>query len=384
MQSEIMLSPLRVMDSQRLRSAGICTGKLQDISDMIRDKFSDPRAALYMASFSEDADRNPLALLIFDQIHPVHKNTFVELHFASSLPVEETAVTAISDATESVSSDSEHRLPTIKHKVVDAMLRLAFFTMHLHRVSVVISVFEHTFADVLLDCGMVQEAVLDEALCLDGVFRDAGLFSLLASEYPDYGVAFVAYQQGVLSIKGGKLYVEGIHFYQYEEEILDPYERVVAIRIGVADSSGILKRCGDPSFQNGCTACPNEIAKAARELKEYFSKARTSFSAKIRFPFGSDFQRHVWAELQRIPYGSTVSYEDVAMSLTGNDRVAARNLSRAVGSACAENPIPILVPCHRVIGKNGRLVGFSGGVAIKEFLLEHEIFGFFRDIPKNN
>ena len=72
--------------------------------------------------------------------------------------------------------------------------------------------------------------------------------------------------------------------------------------------------------------------------------------------------------------------EDIALALTGNDRVAARNLSRAVGSACADNPIPIFVPCHRVIGKDGRLVGFSGGVENKEFLLEHEIFGFFREV----
>ncbi len=382
MQTDIMLSPLRIMDSQRLRSTGICSGKLQDITDMIRDKLSDPRAALYLASVSDDTEKNPLALLVFDQIHPVHKSTYVEIFFASSQPDSETKGRQSPDVAESDDSKSGHSLASMQHKIVDAMLRLAFFTLQLHRVSVILPAFEHDFADILLDCGMVQEAVLDEALCLDGVFQDGGLFTLLASEYPDYGVAFVAYQQGVLSIKGRNHYVEGIHFYQYEEEINDPYERLVAIRIGVADAYGVLKKSGDPAYLNGCSSCPDEIAKAARELKEYFSKARTSFSVKIHFPFGSDFQRHVWAELQRIPYGSTVSYEDVAMTLTGNDRVAARNLSRAVGSACSENPIPILVPCHRVIGKNGRLVGFSGGVANKEFLLEHEIFGFFRDIPK--
>jgi O-6-methylguanine DNA methyltransferase len=65
------------------------------------------------------------------------------------------------------------------------------------------------------------------------------------------------------------------------------------------------------------------------------------------------------------------------MSLTGNDRIAARNLTRAVGSACADNPVPLIIPCHRVIGKDGRLIGFSGGVEIKEFLIEHEMFGYF-------
>lgn len=383
MQSDIMLSPLRVMDSQRLRAAGIYSGKMQDISDMIRERLSDPRTALYLASISDDPEKKPLALLIFDQIHPVHKSAYVEILFASPFSTSEQIDRNIQVVSETKITNTRQHVLTIKHHMIDSMLRLAFFTLHLHRVSIVLPVSERAFGDVLLDCGMVQEAVLDEALCLDGVFQDAGLFTLLASEYPDYGVAFVSYQQGVISIKGGNQFVEGIHFYQYSERIDDPYERLVAIRIGVSDAVGILKSSGDPSYLKGCSCCPDEIAKAARELKEYFSKARTSFSVRIHFPFGSDFQRHVWAELQRIPYGSTVSYEDVALALTGNDRIAARNLSRAVGSACAENPIPILVPCHRVIGKNGRLVGFSGGVANKEFLLEHEIFGFFRDIPKS-
>ena len=71
----------------------------------------------------------------------------------------------------------------------------------------------------------------------------------------------------------------------------------------------------------------------------------------------------------------TCSYEDIALDLTGGDKVSARNLTRAVGAACGDNPLPILVPCHRIIGKDGRLVGFSGGLEIKEFLLNHEMFG---------
>lgn len=357
MQSELSLSPLRVMDAQRLRSAGILHGKLQDVSEHIREMISDSHSSIYLASDSADTDKNPIALIIYSQIHPVHKNAYVEVLGAGDFKAR--------------SLDA-----------VDAMLRLAFFTLQLHRVSVLIPVYDHAMAEVLMTCGMVQEAVLDEALCIDGVFQDAGLFSLLASEYPDYGVAFVAYPQGVISVRGGTNTVEGIRFYHYTEEIVDPYERLVAIRTGIADSDGKLCPSGSPVYANGYSNCPDEIVRAAKELKEYFSKSRTNFTVNIHFPFGSDFQRHVWSELQKIPYGSTVSYEDVAMALTGNDKIAARNLSRAVGSACAENPIPILVPCHRVIGKNGRLVGFSGGVENKEFLLEHEIFGFFREIPK--
>ncbi len=358
MQIDISMSPLRLLDANRLRSAGILSGKNQEISTQIRDLLSENHQSCYLASRNDSPDRVVLGLCIFSQIHPIHKSATMDIRFTYC------------------PSD-----PIMK-SVIDTTLRYAFFTMQLHRVSLLLPISDHHIAEIAMQCGMVQEAVLDEALCIDDVFVDAGLFSLLASEYPDYGAAFVAYPQGVLAVRGGSEAVEGVRFYQYGQEITDPYERQVAIRVGIADPKGHLFEAGSKVYSGLCNGCPEEINKAARELKEYFNKSRTNFSVKIRFAGGSEFQRHVWSELQKIPYGSTVSYEDVALALTANDRVAARNLSRAVGSACAENPIPILVPCHRVIGKDGRLVGFSGGVENKEFLLDHEMFGFFRDTAR--
>ncbi|HAQ65800.1 MAG TPA: hypothetical protein DCR43_08120 [Bacteroidales bacterium] len=95
-------------------------------------------------------------------------------------------------------------------------------------------------------------------------------------------------------------------------------------------------------------------------------------------PRGTDFQRKVWQLLQEIPFGQTISYLELARR-SGN-----RNLTRAVGAANGQNPIPILIPCHRVIGSNGSLTGFAGGLAVKKWLLEHErglearqlLFGF--------
>ncbi|MEE4364495.1 MAG: methylated-DNA--[protein]-cysteine S-methyltransferase, partial [Desulfotignum sp.] len=83
-------------------------------------------------------------------------------------------------------------------------------------------------------------------------------------------------------------------------------------------------------------------------------------------PDGTDFQRRVWQALTQIPYGTTISYGELARRI-GNPKA-----SRAVGMANAKNPIPIVIPCHRVIGKNGRLVGFGGGLDIKEKLLALE------------
>ena len=107
------------------------------------------------------------------------------------------------------------------------------------------------------------------------------------------------------------------------------------------------------------------LEQTAVELGEYFSGNRREFSV----PFdgeGTPFQRAVWNALCTIPYGETASYADIAVKI-GNGKAC-----RAVGGANNRNPLPIIVPCHRVVGKNGTLVGYAGGLEIKEFLLKLE------------
>ena len=107
------------------------------------------------------------------------------------------------------------------------------------------------------------------------------------------------------------------------------------------------------------------IKQCIQELEEYFYKGRKFFSIPIGVD-GTSFQHKVWNELAQIPYGSTVSYTDISV------RIGDLNSIRAVGLANGQNPISIIVPCHRVIGKNGDLVGYAGGLDKKEWLLEHE------------
>jgi methylated-DNA-[protein]-cysteine S-methyltransferase len=107
------------------------------------------------------------------------------------------------------------------------------------------------------------------------------------------------------------------------------------------------------------------IEQCIAELDEYFFKGRKFFSVDLLLR-GTEFQVKVWNELVNIPYGRTNSYLDVAL------RLGDINLVRAVGIANGENPIAIIVPCHRVIGKNGGLVGYGGGLEKKEWLLQHE------------
>lgn len=110
----------------------------------------------------------------------------------------------------------------------------------------------------------------------------------------------------------------------------------------------------------------NEVLlNTERELSEYFSCSRTLFTLPI-YSAGTAFQQAVWQTLLKIPYGATWSYREVAEAI-GLPRAV-----RAVGAAIGSNPLSIVIPCHRVIGTNGKLIGFAGGVARKRFLLEME------------
>lgn len=104
------------------------------------------------------------------------------------------------------------------------------------------------------------------------------------------------------------------------------------------------------------------LARGAGELREYFAGERREFDLPLR-PSGTEFQLRVWAALRDIPYGETRTYKDIAIA-AGCPRGF-----RAVGMANHDNPISIIVPCHRVIGSDGRLTGYGGGLSTKEFLL---------------
>ncbi len=116
--------------------------------------------------------------------------------------------------------------------------------------------------------------------------------------------------------------------------------------------------------QNDANVTPI-IEQCIAELEEYFLRGRKFFTVELQLS-GSDFQNKVWNELLTIPYGKTISYLELAI------RVGDINSVRAVGLANGQNPIAILVPCHRVIGKNGDLVGYGGGLDKKLWLLHHE------------
>jgi len=147
-------------------------------------------------------------------------------------------------------------------------------------------------------------------------------------------------------------YLAGIHF--------------IAISDGKALKKVLLNSALPSDLQTYISHQTDSVlSETFKQLKEYFFDGRKDFSLPLN-PDGTAFQKFVWAELLSIPYGRTISYKQLA------ERIGDKNLIRAVGRANALNPIPIIIPCHRVVGTNGSLVGYSGGIEKKRFLLELE------------
>lgn len=145
-------------------------------------------------------------------------------------------------------------------------------------------------------------------------------------------------------------------YYQSEIGLLEIVGTVESIKSVVFMDLEAKDRAGD---------LPAAVAECLTQLDEYFRGERQSFLLKLE-PAGTAFQQAVWRELLTIPYGQTVSYLDIAHRLGDEQAV------RAVGTANAQNKIAIIIPCHRVVGSDGKLVGYGGGLWRKAWLLNHE------------
>jgi len=140
---------------------------------------------------------------------------------------------------------------------------------------------------------------------------------------------------------------------------------VVAVRFAAPDGSAALQPGDGPATTDPEVPVEPVLAAAVDQLHEYFNGARQEFDLPLE-PTGTVFQRRCWAALVELPYATTTTYARQA------DRLGDPRAVRAVGAANGRNPIPVIIPCHRVIGADGRLVGFGGGLAAKAWLLDHE------------
>ena len=139
-------------------------------------------------------------------------------------------------------------------------------------------------------------------------------------------------------------------------------------KLGVLEQNGMITNVyfeGETPPADAVVGETELLKEAGRQLQRYFQGKQQSFSLPL-LPQGTPFMQSVWKRLCEIPYGATCSYKDVARQI-GNEKAC-----RAVGLANNRNPIPIFIPCHRVIGANGKLTGYAGGLQAKEYLLQLE------------
>lgn len=149
---------------------------------------------------------------------------------------------------------------------------------------------------------------------------------------------------------------------QYEEYFLNTPLGTAKI---VGNKDGVIEISVSDTGSDSSKKVPDVLGKCVTQLEEYFRGERKDFSVRLN-PHGTDFQKSVWTELLKIPFGQRISYMKQTLRL-GN-----KNAIRAVAKANGKNPIWIIIPCHRVVGSDGSLTGYAGGLWRKKWLLEHE------------
>jgi len=349
MADKIDLRKIHLADSSELRRRGLMEGTIKYIEDDIRSLGTGSQGEAMLAV------KDGVIYALVKLFRPDRRKCRAHIEFVFT-----------SDANADTQSG-----------IVDEVLRYCFLEQYYHKVTVICNHGNEGLERILTGAGFNQEAVLRDEVRLKNGFEDAGLYAMLSYEYPKYNICFVPFERGVAMVSGGKDYIDSVSLFHYGQDIEDPFACNIAASLGLLDSNGGLVRNDDGIYNMDSEQLkylPDELAKAYTELREYFDSMRAGFDLNVQFNAGTPFQKKVWNLLNTIPYGGTASYEDIALKLTDGDLKEARKITRAVGAACSDNPVAIVIPCHRVIGKDGSIVGYAAGIDIKDYLLLHESF----------
>lgn len=259
----------------------------------------------------------------------------------------------------------------------------AFSTVGLYRLEIAITPQDQDWIPALTGTGWRQEAIMVSCHWNEARKRheDVRMFSMIRPWQRTIGIAFIPFAKGIVALTGDVDGVTASEFVRYGQPAESDRLQESAEWLDLLDGQGrflseqdILAHLAGKTWI-GTDHLSEPVRDAADQIADYFLGKKNDFDVKIHFEQGSPFQQRVWTALQQIPFGTTWTYEDLASSISNQDRVQGRKMARAVGSACGANPLPLILPCHRVIGKNGHLVGFSGGLDIKAYLLGLELLG---------
>ena len=347
----VSLEKIKISDAKRLRNAQLMEGSLSAIEDEIRTYIDFYQIKVLVAYNGED----PIAMFKLYLLDRKGCHVHVVPVLAPDL-------------------DSELYYP-----LMDRLTHYSLVIKRFHKLTITISSRNSFLEGPITELGFIQESVLTDEILNDGLYEDAGLFRILSADYLNYNVCFIPFDAGVAVVSGSNEYVDGIRLYQFGAKLDDGFIGNVARQLHLVDRDGTFKPNVNGIYdmeEEAIDSLPDMVAKAYYQISNYFSKTLSSFSFAIKFPSGTPFQQSVWKAISDIKYGSTLSYEDIALLVSEGDISKAKNLTRAVGNACSENPLMLAVPCHRVIGKDGKLAGFSAGVEVQDYLLTLEAFSY--------
>jgi len=344
--STIEIKPLRIADAAILRKLGVFPGSLKRVEASIRhlQAVSEQDCLLLTRTGPDGEPEYGFIALVPDPFHPEHGRLSLK---ASS--------------------------PDLMPLMLEMAARSAFVERSFLRIDTWVPLTESV--SVFEKLGFQPESTLSGDLFRTAPAVDRKQLGLLKTRNAFPAVGVIPYRYGLITVTGTADRVESLAFHASGETVTDPYIRDHFHIWRLLDESSQLTLSPDSLERAQSEPRPPMVAQAVQEVKAYLARDRVDFDLTIDLSCGSPFQQKVWDLLRQIPFGTTVTYLDIARQLAGDDIRKARSLTRAVGSACGANPVPIIIPCHRVIGHDGRLTGYSGGIQNKEFLLAHELFG---------
>lgn len=348
--------PLRLTDAARLRLEGINLNdarSLTDIREAIRGLTARCGHRLWLAGLGEQSPAH-VAVIGLEMTDHQARRAVMHVHAGTA---------------------------GLHLDLIRALMERAFWQIGIYRLEWFLPASASHELDLCREIGFASEGLRRNSLYdpLTRRHQDLVALSLLRPEYRTRSTAFIPFKLGVYAVTGHQEGLQYACFVRYGEPLADEYQYECAEIAGILDEQGCLadrQTIGRLLDSNGSFVpidAPPPVLRAAEQVQAYFAGKLTTFDLPVDLGAGSAFQTRVWEALTRIPFGTTWTYEELASQLTGEDWAAARRMSRAVGSACGANPLPLILPCHRVIGKDRKLVGFSGGLDVKEFLLDHEM-----------
>jgi O-6-methylguanine DNA methyltransferase len=358
MSDPVWFEPLRMIDASILKQQGILfndTLTISGIRDEIRQLLEACDHQAWIAGLA-DQDRLPQAVLAFQTLDEATRRAAL-LVFSNE--------------------------QGLSAAILQGALQKAFWSCDLYRLELTLPADDSASIPVIRALGFQEEGRLRKCRMVPNTNRhqDVMMYSMLRPEHQAFGTAFIPFRPGVVAVTGHTGGLTATTFTRCGARFDNNYQQECAELAGLLDEDGqLLERASLEARMAGRYTivpenAPDPVREAAGQVLDYFNGQRRQFDLPLDLSCGSDFQTRVWRALAEIPFGTTSTYEELAYRLKPGDWQAARRMARAIGSACGANPLPLILPCHRVIGKDGRLVGFSGGLDIKEYLLDHEIMG---------